>query len=463
METRIGKILSPNQSVYENPQNQMIHNILQTLCGSMGIHNVMKNEMDTLEHFVMKYTNQLAGSLIVSKDKYEKMAKKKEDQPNGKKQIPYKIYKDRLLFWIISAHLLVGIQTSLEPVKAKKTYPGCVKSFDGYPLFGNDLGGIEYIACVLYGHKSNIEPWNSIKVLKKENYVDKIKDILESKIMTNPEIVALYENKHKYLELHPQESIPDVHHVNKWTSFMPPVVPFELKGLRTVSKDFEKELLEALKTGKHTQHELYNVFVSRMKKFGYGIIEIINHIVQSEDPLLMTSSKIPFLENACCHDESQKSLDYFINKNENLKQYISIISSMDEFKQTIDNYSRAPFLYHKEFTGSNYPTINQSMSDDNLYLAFIVYFNMNNDLPINENLRHILPEKLPNFPKNKDVSEQIEYLKREKRFRRADFDAVMNVIRNQNHRAIDSTHKYNMKEALFDILEKFNIMDNNCH
>ena len=461
LETRIGKILSPNQSVYENPQNQMIHNILQTLCGSMGIHNVMKNEMDTLEHFVMKYTNQLAGSLIVSKDKYEKMVKKKEDQPNSKKQIPYKIYKDRLLFWIISAHLLVGIQTSLEPVKAKKTYPGCVKSFDGYPLFGNDLGGIEYIACVLYGHKSNIEPWNSIKVLKKENYVDKIKDILESKIMTNPEIVALYENKHKYLELHPQESIPDVHHVNKWTSFMPPVVPFELKGLRTVSKDFEKELLEALKTGKHTQHELYNVFVSRMKKFGYGIIEIINHIVQSEDPLLMTSSKIPFLENACCHDESQKSLDYFINKNENLKQYISIISSMDEFKQTIDNYSRAPFLYHKEFTGSNYPTINQSMSDDNLYLAFIVYFNMNNDLPINENLRHILPEKLPNFPKNKDVSEQIEYLKREKRFRRADFDAVMNVIRNQNHRAIDSTHKYNMKEALFDILEKFNIMDNN--
>ena len=461
LETRIGKILSPDQSVYENPQNQMIHNILQALCGSMGINVIMKNEMDTMEQFVMKYTNQLAGTLIVSKEKYEKQMKKKEDQPGGKKQIPYKIYKNRLLFWIISAHLLVGIQTSLEPIQSKKTYPGCIKSFGGYPLFGNDIAGIEYIACVLYGHKSDIEPWNSIKVLKKENYVDKIKDILETKIMTNPEIGLLYENKHKYLELHPQETIPKEHHIDKWTSFMPPVVPFELKGLRTVSKDFEKELLEALKTGKQTQHELYDVFVSRMKKFGYGIIEIINHIVQSQDPLLMTSAKVPFLENGCCHDNSQTSLGYFTNVNENLKQYLSVISSMDEFKQTIDNYSKAPFIFHKEFTGVNYPQVDQSMSDDNLYLAFIVYLNMNNDLPIPENLRHIFPEKMANFPKNTDISEQIEYVKKEKSFRRADFEALMSIIRNQNHRDISSTQKYNMKDALFDILEKFNIMDSN--
>ena len=134
---------------------------------------------------------------------------------------------------------------------------------------------------------------------------------------------------------------------------------------------------------------------------------------------------------------------------------------MDEFKQTIDNYSKAPFIFHKEFTGVNYPQVDQSMSDDNLYLAFIVYLNMNNDLPIPENLRHIFPEKMANFPKNTDISEQIEFVKKEKSFRRADFEALMSIIRNQNHRDISSTQKYNMKDALFDILEKFNMMDSN--
>ena len=41
----------------------------------------------------------------------------------------------------------------------KKSFENCIRSFDGYPLTGiENISGIEYIACVMYNLKSNVEP-----------------------------------------------------------------------------------------------------------------------------------------------------------------------------------------------------------------------------------------------------------------------------------------------------------------
>ena len=54
--------------------------------------------------------------------------------------------------------------TAKKSIKTKKTYPGCIKSFMGYPLTGKeDMSNIEYIACIAKHLSTSISPWKSIK------------------------------------------------------------------------------------------------------------------------------------------------------------------------------------------------------------------------------------------------------------------------------------------------------------
>ena len=41
--------------------------------------------------------------------------------------------------------------------KVKKTFPGCKKSFKGFPLNNEDYSGLTYIACIATNIKSNEE------------------------------------------------------------------------------------------------------------------------------------------------------------------------------------------------------------------------------------------------------------------------------------------------------------------
>ena len=54
---------------------------------------------------------------------------------------------------------------------------------------------------------------------------------------------------------------------------------------------------------------------SKSSLFGFSIINNINAIVNTEEPLLRTNSDIPFLENGCCTSNDEKVIDYFINKD----------------------------------------------------------------------------------------------------------------------------------------------------
>ena len=57
-----------------------------------------------------------------------------------------------------------------------------------------------------------------------------------------------------------------------------------------------------LHTSDKKQHDFANTLKSNIKLHGYGIIEAINEIVKTKDPILKTASKDPFLENACCNE-----------------------------------------------------------------------------------------------------------------------------------------------------------------
>lgn len=69
---------------------------------------------------------------------------------------------------------LIGVQTSIPSIKTRKTYPGCVRSFVGYPLEGaGDLSSLQYLACVAHKIRGPIEPWSVLLRKKRRIFLEK--------------------------------------------------------------------------------------------------------------------------------------------------------------------------------------------------------------------------------------------------------------------------------------------------
>lgn len=456
LEEKISKIedkidmQSKNTILYENEMNGKIFNIISNVCSKMGL------PIDLIKDFVFIHSNNIIDK-IPSKAIYEAKSKKSDA-----KQIPYEVYKNRLIIWAIASCVFIKLQTQIPSIKIRKTYPGCNKSFNGYPLIdNNDMSGIQYISCVLKKIAGDFEPWNSIYRFKVDVYVTNIKTMIE-KLLKNDEIRNLYVIKRENLENNTTEIIPEELNVNKWTSFLPPIVPFHVRELRNVTKEFEKELLEQIKTGSYKQHDSINILKSKCILHGYGIIEIINSIVKKTTPLLQTSSKVPFLENACCdNDKNRKTIDYFISKDDNIRQYINIAAEVKEFIERTINISKPQILFHSEFTGISYPSISSNFTEELMYHTFIHYCNLNNNRPIPIEFRHLMQEKIEKFPMKKNILEQIEFLKRNnKTLTRGHFEALMKLIRQQNTITIDETIIYDEIDSIRTILDKYGDQDN---
>ena len=115
---------------------------------------------------------------------------------------PYDNYYDETLILIVSSVLLITIQTVIPSIITTKTFPGCVNSFSGYPLVGGeDLSGIEYLACVLYKTKSNIKPWNSVYKYNQATFTKRIKAIIDTNLIVRNDVNEKYKTKKIHLQL----------------------------------------------------------------------------------------------------------------------------------------------------------------------------------------------------------------------------------------------------------------------
>ena len=62
-----------------------------------------------------------------------------------------------LIFYCVS-YIFVYLQTNTPNLKVVKTFPGCKKSFNGFPLDKNagNLDGLSYISCILSTSKRTL-------------------------------------------------------------------------------------------------------------------------------------------------------------------------------------------------------------------------------------------------------------------------------------------------------------------
>jgi hypothetical protein len=394
---------------------------------------------------------ELIQKNVSSEKAYNANADKMEKE-KGKRPIPYKIYKNQNILIIVAAVVLVSIQTACPSFKIRKTFPGCVQSFGGYPATGigevnkdgsqvssadgaGNLSGIQYIACVLNKTKSSISPWDSIQKIPLTVVQDRIKKVVDTLIVPRTDIMELYERKREYVILHPEHEVPKEHAIQRWTGFMPPLVKYTVKkSLRGLTNEYKNELITSFRNGNREQRAQVGVFKVKVLMYAYDVMESVDAIVKSKDLLLKTASNLYFNENACCNDRNTaRVLDYFADQESTIVNHLKMVESWVNVLQNVRELSRASMIFHPLKTGIQRMDLPMEHYEENIYGAFIHYCNLDRDVPIPEDMRGLIAEKPADYNFRLPIADKIEIMKSQgKRFTLQHLNQLMEIVHRKN-------------------------------
>jgi hypothetical protein len=458
MEKDLGAVITDKlrkikDRVFENETTEFIYRVFVFLCENVAI------DMNSIEDFVMRISLTIVEKNVMKEAAYEYMRAERLKK-NGKEMPSYNKYRDESIIFIVTGVLLTSIQTAIPGFQSRKTFPGCLRSFSGYPMTGEeDLTGIEYLACILEKTRSAIRPWSAIQKLNAKMIKERLKKVITMQLMSRIDIIEKYTLKREYLLIHPDEVIPESHSIQRWFQFLPPVVPIDIvHKIQPISvKEMSSELLEMFQKGNRKQIEQMFRIKSQGIRFTIGLVEMINDIVSKQGGILKTSANVPFLENACCNDSKMLSpVRYFNDKNGKIAEYIETGKQITQVLHSYWEISRAPFFYHPKFTGFVYPTPPIEYLEKDVYLAFIHYCNLDNLQPIPEEFHGIITKKLDDYNPNSSIEEKIETLKRHgKQFTMGNLQNLMNIVEQRNIVHIAPPSAYNVKTVFSDVLESF--------
>ena len=399
--------------VYKNPNLAIASNIINTLSTNMNI------SLDNEKEFIMKIINTVLPSALISEENYklkvDEMAKK------GKRIMPYKEMKDEILLYSTFGAFLIGIQSSIPSIITRKTYPGCVRSFEGFPLDGGeDYSLLNYLSCVVFKSKSNIEPWSILRGKKNDEILiaSRIKKIIETYYLSDNDVKDKFFKKTEYLRtIIIDNKIPNIHDLSRWTTFLPPLMSFNINKSRllNVTSEFKRKFLDELKSGSPYSLESILTIKSRIIFFSLAIQEIIQDIIKKKDLLLKNSQSEPYIENSCCNEnilDDNTALGYFNNMDSNISKYNDIVKELSNIIYDVVNITKSPYLFSKEKTKRIYPAISSEMTEETVYIAFIRLCHFHSLVePINKNLKGLCKEKPTFLSLNESINNKIKKLK----------------------------------------------------
>ena len=289
----------------------MVRNIFFTFCRILEIP--AKIHEQGLQEFVTRVSLEWLQESMLTQEAFTALQTKKMDPS----KIPerYIKYSQQYTIIIVTAIFLIGIQTAQPRIPTKKTVPGCVRSFSGYPLTESvdDQSGIEYMACILNIIKSSIPPWDTIQKANKVDLVAKIQEKIAEILTKRQDVYELYLKEREYRVTHPEEfEIPEEHQLTAWRGLYPPIVDIGV---------IERLPIEREDVVKPTTL----LAQSKAIRYSCGIIEAIHGVVQKKDVLLKSSLGIPFVQNSCCNTTTtatKTTLQYFIQEAPTLTAFL---------------------------------------------------------------------------------------------------------------------------------------------
>ena len=413
-----------------SPEGQLVSNVINGLASNMGIN------IDNSNSFIIKVVTELMNdSKVIYKESAYK-EKEKKAAKEGKKIPEYgTVYSQTLLFLTLGM-FLIGVQTNVPSLKTRKTFPGCVRSFSGFPFEGEgDDSGLNYLSCVAFKMKSKVMPWDALARVKEEKLADTIKLFTVRYLLPYPEVEQRIKEKVEYLLTNPEKDIPDDYNLDKWTTFLPPLRRFHIKGLQSVTDSFNEDFEREIKIGSHKQFEKLLVIESKIIAFSLAMQEEIQQIIEKKD-LLLRSANNPFMDNACCNEKenvNKTTLEYFINDNPNIGVYNNVVKELSAVLQDIKILTQSSIMLSTVDTKRIFPEIPENYSEETIYRAFIDLCKFQSTVPIDEDLATICIDKPDYLSKNDTLQEKIAKLKRDGRnYNKASFLRLFQIVSRNN-------------------------------
>ena len=420
---------------YDNPRAVMISNVVT----SMG--NYLHVDLGSLREFIVEKTMATLNATLKSEEQYNRAAqayfeKEKKRLPTFKESLHQSLLLYALTF------LTVAVQTAVPSLKTNKTQPGCVRSFLGYPLLGEeDMSGIRYVACIAYQLKSkSVEPWSAIKDMKEAGIADKIKLFMNKYVVTNGEIGDLLALKREYLKEHADELVPVELDIRRMTTFLPPLGGVVNPTTNMVSPQFMEQLDENLRRGKSEQTEQLGVLRAKVMYFSLGIQQLVQEVVSKYRTQLLlrpqTEGGVPFLQNACCLEGGDSTtLDFFVRQRPGIRECDDDAAKTQAVIDRIVRLGQAATLYDPQSSKAAFPALPPQFDERTIYMAFIAFCNYSNLRPVPPQLQlFCLNKPAPDeFSASDPVTTQIERLKRRGvNFTRDAFMQLMQAVCSHN-------------------------------
>ena len=423
-----------NKQKILSPDIDTINAIIKAMINMMGI-KINNNE------FIINNVLKIQKKSIPSKEEYEKQIEKLVKKDKKSKSLPsYEDTYNSSLLLLTLSFLIVNIQSSIPSIKTKKTFPGCIKSFSGYPFEGDqDKTTIMYIACIANKIKSSIKPWNSILKTSELNIVKKLDTIIKTHILTNKEVNELFDKKREYLLLNETETIPEEISINSWHNFMPALIEINIdkENLIPLPDTLKDELIESLTKGK--KNNIKEITQSKIIYLSNEIINSIQKITKTHGVLLENNIGEPYLENACCNS-TLNTIEYFTNKDKSIIENNALIFVYKDLIDSLNSLSKSAILYNNENTKNIFSTIKKDFNEIIIYKTFIHFCNFNNDIPIDDELKSICIEKPLDFINNNNILDTIENLKSQgKVYTKDNLLELLSIIGKRNFLQFDST------------------------
>ena len=466
--------------IYDNEVDQKLYNLISAICRNIHMNDeILKDKM-------MQYCQQwlLIKSMFPDKTIYdaqvEKIKQKMQNNPKLKAPVSFEVYCKKKYIVIAALSVLVVIQTNLYNIDINRTFPGCVRSFSGFPLREgqDDLSSIQYIACVLRKmYTENKEESNLVD--KKEGNLETILlEDLKKNILVRSEILRLYDNAR--IELSVKANLPETDQEiqvrNRWPHFLPPIFPVEIPA----------KVLQTISPQGHKNKDVYDLFLVKNRMLSLALVEYIREIVGKQNILFQTKSGFPYLQNACCSELLQyppiSTLDYFKKEDSTIEKTVEILQSMSLKINRMKQNNKAFVLLKESTSASSKQKENKSLIDDEseptskknkrnfiysmesilYYAAAIHYCKLDSEIyPIPESLTDICSKKPGQnsdefYDKNMTMLEKMDYMQKNQiRMDAHKMIQLMHIIQKKNQVSIFVPADVSNKTKLKNALEKF--------
>ena len=466
LEKDVGEVMLEKQNDKKDkkdrrlsPEGELVSNVISVLSANMGI------DIEQSRDFIVKIVTELMNDVKIIEKEPAYRKREEEAAKKGKKMPTYAILFSSTLMYLTLGMYLIAIQTSMPSLRTRKTAPGCVRSFSGFPFEGEgDDSCLNYVACVaMKSRDPTTVPWNALPK-SEEKIATTLKSFVIRYLLPYADVEQKIKEKTEYLLLNPEVYIPDEHNLLKWTNFLPPLKKFHIKKLDNVSSGFTEELQNELLTGNYRQQEKLLVIDAKIIAFSLAIQETIQSLVEKKNLLLKSAGQL-FMDNACCNEGGNTTvttLQYFVNEDNNIEFYNTIVANLSALVRDIKILTDSAIMLSEVNTKRIYPNISNDFSEETIYGAFITLCKFQSSIPLSEELATICIDK-PDYLKKMDpIQEKIEKLKRDGRnYTNQQFLRLFQIVSRNNIIKLSLSSKdTSCVDALQKLLLRFEEEDN---